>query len=66
MVSLRAAVQKVDSPVSFPFHLGHPAAAYIVYLVPQAASGALADRDVVPQNVARCPAPFQEPGRDSP
>jgi len=66
MASLRAAVQKVDSPVSFPSHPGRPVAAYIVYLGPLAASGALADRDVVPQNVARYPAPFQELGRDSP
>ncbi len=52
--------------MSFQFHPAHRAAAYIVSPGLQAASGALADRDVARQSAARYPAPFQELARDSP
>jgi hypothetical protein len=53
--------------VSFRFHPGHQAAAYIVFPARRAASGASAGRDVVPrQSAARFPVSFRELVRDSP
>lgn len=67
MVSLRAVVQKVDSPVSFQFHPDHPAAACTVFPGRPAASAASAGQDVVlRQSAARLRESFQELVRDSP
>jgi hypothetical protein len=53
--------------VNFPYRLDHPTAACIVFPDRQAASGALAGRDVVLHlSVARSQESFREPALDSP
>jgi hypothetical protein len=60
-VVLRAVAQKVDSLANFPFHRGHRAAVYRVYLGHLAASAASAGLDVV---LRRCAVRFLELSRE--